>query len=309
MNIRSSFWWRQLWFCSKQQYSRGAWVAHLVERPTSAQVMMSRSVSSSPGSSAHGDCFWIISVINEVSITARLPDYFLRRKNHVWGRSLRSSQWMRQCLGVGSSHLFGCILQYNDPPDFVDNTSWLSGTSCIANIILVVTHIPVSSWLPSCLSTPGTLWPEVSLLSVSLTVWMLLPFAFRPGLFWLFQHDLVKGEEQAKSVPLMGRQFIQAAGKFISVASWYPRWKKLRSHITGRQKTEFSSVLKPFHFIENILQRRDGQGWSSRYLTIIKCGCSLSEWTLALSNRLPWCVPTISWGDREMGFSFFILRN
>ena len=34
----------------KEHSTRGAWVAQSVERPTSAQVMISRSVSSSPAS-------------------------------------------------------------------------------------------------------------------------------------------------------------------------------------------------------------------------------------------------------------------
>ena len=39
----------QAWqFCLKQGLRRGAWVAQLVERPASAQVMISRFVSSSP---------------------------------------------------------------------------------------------------------------------------------------------------------------------------------------------------------------------------------------------------------------------
>ena len=37
-------------FLRNRLYIWGAWVAQLVERPTSAQVMISRSVSSSPAS-------------------------------------------------------------------------------------------------------------------------------------------------------------------------------------------------------------------------------------------------------------------
>ena len=39
-----------LWFRSLKAQVRGAWVAQLVNRPTSAQVMISRFVSSSPAS-------------------------------------------------------------------------------------------------------------------------------------------------------------------------------------------------------------------------------------------------------------------
>ena len=66
--------------------------------------------------------------------------------------------------------------------DFVGNTSQLRNPLCIANMTLTVYHFFIfsvaSPWLSPSLSASAVLLPDVSFLSVSLIVWMLLPFAF-----------------------------------------------------------------------------------------------------------------------------------
>ena len=61
----------------KREYSWGAWVAWSVKRPTSAQVMISRSVSSSPVSGSVLTTQSLESVSDSVSPSLSAPPLFI----------------------------------------------------------------------------------------------------------------------------------------------------------------------------------------------------------------------------------------
>lgn len=124
-----------------------------------------------------------------------------------------------RCFGVGSCHFFSLCVLRAYPPGFCWKymlTQWYimhcQCNFCGLSYLHFLDGLSLVPSLPSCF---WHLWPEVSFQSVSMRVWMLLPFAFCLALLWWFQHDRVKREEWGKSVPLVGRKFIQAADKFI----------------------------------------------------------------------------------------------
>ena len=71
---------------SKIKYIRGAWVVQLVERPTSAQVMISRFVSSSPASGSVLTAQSLEPVSDSLSPSLSLP--LPRSYTHTCSRSL-----------------------------------------------------------------------------------------------------------------------------------------------------------------------------------------------------------------------------
>lgn len=159
-----------------------------------------------------------------------LLDYFLGQKDWVCRVGfLNSSQGLGEVFRVGRSYLFClCIPQALILLlDFVAHTNQLSGTLCTANIILIVHQIFIfsmtSPWLPHCLclhlASRGQRSAPCQCLSI---VCMFLPLAFCWTLHWLSKPDWV-AEEGMKSAPLLRSHCLQAAGKFISDASWYPR--------------------------------------------------------------------------------------
>lgn len=72
-------------------------------------------------------------------------------------------------------------------------------------------------------------------------------------LLWLFHHAWNKGEEWAKSVPLMG------VGSLRSLLNVFPclfisKEEKLRSCIIGTWEENYRLNLKRFYFVENMIQ-------------------------------------------------------